>query len=106
MFDYTSIKLTADRLIKRFGSEVTIRNASGTVSFTTYAVKTKYVRGPLQDTLIDTSDEDAYLVQFNGNVIDPSYYVQFDVNTVRTINKVMEIKPGDTLIMYKLEVAL
>lgn len=106
MFDYSGIKSTADRLIKRYGSQVTIRDASNTVSFNTYAVKTKYVKGPLADTLIDTSNEDAYLVQFNGNTIDTSYYVEFDANNIRTINKVNEVKPGSTLIMYKLEVAL
>lgn len=106
MFNYGTIKKTADRLIRRYGSQVTIRDAANNVNFTTYAVKLKYVKGPLADTLVDTSNEDAYLIEYNGNTIDPSYYVEFNVNNIRTINKVSQIKPGDTLIAYKVEVAL
>lgn len=106
MFDYSGLKNAADRLLERFGTVITVKNADNSVNFTTFAVKKKYLKGALPDTLVDTTNEDAYIVKNNGNTIENTYYVDFGNDVVRTINTVDRIQPGDTLIAYDLQVAL
>lgn len=105
-FNYNRVKEAYNNMLERFGIQVTIRNSDDSVRFTTYAVRKKYMKNVLSDSLIETSPEDSYLVQDTGIEVLTTYFVEFDANNIRTINSVNKIQPGSMLIGYQIGVEL
>ena len=112
-FDYSGVKATAERLIRRFGQDATlVRETQGGEPWDPVIVETEYAcqaavmdysQSLIDGTRIQADDRQIYL-STEGLTVTPTTSDSLSVGGVSfSIINVMPLNPGGTVVFYELQ---